>query len=85
MVVSLIMLIFIIGEGGKSVGAGSGMAVGSILFSTFIMLLEFLVAIVQAYVFTVLSAVFIGQAMETHSHDHAHDEHHHPASDTASH
>lgn len=41
----------------------------SIAFSLFISMLELLVAILQAYVFTLLSALFIGQAVE--------EEHHH--------
>jgi len=73
MVVSLIMMIFIIGEAGKAPVAGWGFSIISVAFDTFILLLELLVAVLQAYVFTVLSAVFIGQAMETHSHGHDHD------------
>ena len=34
--------------------------------------LETLVAFLQAYVFTMLTAVFIGQAMESHDHHHEH-------------
>lgn len=73
MVTALIVMIFIIGKGGENAVAGWGTGIGSLLFNLFIMSLEVLVAIIQAYVFTLLTAVFIGQAMETHSH---HDEHH---------
>lgn len=45
----------------------------SILFSLFMDVLELLVAALQAYVFTLLSALFIGQAVAEH--DHAHDHH----------
>jgi F-type H+-transporting ATPase subunit a len=46
-------------------------------FGLFILSLEMLVALVQAYVFTLLAAVFIGQAMETHSHSHDEAHSHH--------
>ena len=45
----------------------------SLLFTVFMTLLELLVAFLQAYVFTMLSAVYIGAAVE----EHVHDEHHH--------
>lgn len=44
------------------VGMNSSMTVLSVLFSIFINLLELLVAYIQAYVFTLLSALFIGLA-----------------------
>jgi F-type H+-transporting ATPase subunit a len=37
-----------------------------------IYLLEVLVAFLQAYIFTMLSALFIGMAVEEHDHEHAH-------------
>ena len=40
----------------------------SILFSLFISTLELLVAVLQAYVFTLLSALFIGNAVEEEHH-----------------
>lgn len=40
----------------------------SIAFSLFISTLELLVAALQAYVFTLLSALFIGQAVEEEHH-----------------
>lgn len=70
MVLSLIGLIFIMGNNGESVGGSIGGGVLSIVFTTFILCLEMLVAALQAYVFTLLTAVFIGQAMEG-----AHDDH----------
>ena len=39
---------------------------GSVLFNIFMNALELLVAFIQAYVFTMLSAVFIGLAQEEH-------------------
>ncbi|MES2766360.1 MAG: F0F1 ATP synthase subunit A [Bacteroidota bacterium] len=74
--VSLVGLIFFF----KSLGLGvvSGVAIVSVAFSVFIYALELLVAFLQAYVFTILTAVFVGLAIgEGHHHDeeHAHEEH----------
>lgn len=44
------------------------LTVTSVLFNLFMNALELLVAFIQAYVFTMLSAVFIGLAQEDHSH-----------------
>jgi F-type H+-transporting ATPase subunit a len=65
-VLSLISLIFIF----KSEAASAV----SVPFALFISVLELLVAALQAYVFTMLSALFIGQAVAEHEHHH---EHHH--------
>lgn len=63
-----IMLIFIFG--GMSKVAGWGFSPVSILFTVFIYFIEILVAFIQAFIFTNLTAVFIGQAMEgSHGHD----------------
>lgn len=43
-------------------------------FVLFMSVLELLVAALQAYVFTLLSALFIGQAVEEHDHHHEEDE-----------
>ncbi|MFH1120067.1 MAG: F0F1 ATP synthase subunit A [Bacteroidota bacterium] len=48
----------------------------SVLFSVFISLLELLVAFIQAYVFTMLSALYFGMATEDHGHEHAHEASH---------
>jgi len=71
-------LIFIFGKGGDSVGAGMGVGVASWLFTVFMMCLELLVAFLQAYVFTLLSAVYFGAAVEEgHHHEEHHAEHAH--------
>lgn len=63
-------LIFIFGE--SNVFAGYGVSVVSIAFTIFMSLIELLVAFIQAYVFTLLSALFIGMALATHEeHEHA--------------
>jgi F-type H+-transporting ATPase subunit a len=51
---------------------GYGVSPVSILFSVFISLLELLVAFIQAYVFTMLSALYFGMATEEHEHAHEH-------------
>jgi F-type H+-transporting ATPase subunit a len=38
----------------------------SILFSVFILLLDILVSFIQAYVFTLLSAIYFGMATSEH-------------------
>ena len=42
------------------VGMNAGLSVVSVLFGVFLDVLELLVAFLQAYIFTMLSAVFIG-------------------------
>lgn len=68
-------LIFIFGE--QSPGAGYGVSVVSVAFTVFMGMLELLVAFLQAYVFTLLSAIYFGAAVEEHHHEHAHEEAHH--------
>lgn len=58
-------LIFIFGSV-IGVGAGYGISVISITFSVFIMLLDVLVSFIQAYVFTLLSALYFGMATADH-------------------
>ena len=73
MVLALVSLIFILGENGTNPSAAYTIAPLSLAFGTFIFCLEFLVALIQAYIFTLLTAVFIGMAMETHEHEHDHE------------
>lgn len=67
-------LIFIFGDNGNSVGAGLGVSVVSVAFTVFMMFMELLVAFLQAYVFTLLSAIYFGSAVEEHHHEHDHAE-----------
>jgi F-type H+-transporting ATPase subunit a len=61
-IICLISLIFIFGQLSPAAGWGaSPLAVG---FTIFIYLIEVLVAFLQAFIFTMLTAVFIGQAFE---------------------
>ena len=65
-IICLVSLIFIFGA--ISTTAGWGFSPLSIAFTIFIYFIEILVAFLQAYIFTNLTAVFIGQAFEG-SHD----------------
>ncbi len=68
LVLSLICIIFIF----KTVFA-SAIAVP---FAVFIGMIECLVAFLQAYIFTMLTAMYIGMANEEHHHEHAEGAHH---------
>lgn len=76
-ILSFIGLIFIFGKSGESLGGsaiGTAMAVPLTLF---MMAIELIVAFVQAFVFTILTASYIGAAIEEHHHaDHHAEEHH---------
>jgi len=67
-VLTFVGLIFIFGKSGESAGgvaAGIGLALPLTLF---MMALELLVAFIQAFVFTMLAASYIGAAIEEHHH-----------------
>ena len=73
-ILSFISLIFIFGA--MNTIAGWGFSPVSILFTVFIYLIEILVAFIQAFIFTNLTAIFIGQGFEgsdDHSGHHAAD------------
>jgi F-type H+-transporting ATPase subunit a len=75
-ILSFISLIFIFGS--MSAVAGWGFSPLSIAFAVFIYLIEIMVAFIQAFIFTNLTAVFIGQALEgahDDNEDHSHDHH----------
>jgi F-type H+-transporting ATPase subunit a len=61
-------LIFIFSKGGESVGVGSGIGVFSTAFMIFMYMLELLVAFLQAYVFTLLAALYFGDARQEAHH-----------------
>lgn len=70
-ILSLLSLTFLF----KSYAIG----VAASVFSTALMCLEVVVALIQAYLFTLLSSIYIGSAVAEHHHDeheHAHAEHH---------
>ncbi|NNF01557.1 MAG: F0F1 ATP synthase subunit A, partial [Bacteroidia bacterium] len=65
-VLSFFSLIFIFGE--MSTGLGFGVSIMSLAFTIFMSMLELLVAFLQAYVFTFLSAIYFGSAIEEAHH-----------------
>ena len=64
-ILGFISLIFIFGNINTFLGVGIGIGF-SIPFAIFMSLLELLVAFIQAYVFTLLSALYFGMAIEEH-------------------
>lgn len=75
-ILSLLGLIFAFNNiFGSAVGWGTSLA--AVPMTLFVYFLELLIAFIQAYVFTILSALFIGMASaehEYHGHDHEHDQ-----------
>ena len=70
-ILSFICLIFIFGAMNTALGWGTSPVI--VLLAVFIYLIEILVAFIQAFIFTNLTAVFIGQAFETgHEHTDSH-------------
>lgn len=74
-ILSFVSLIFIFGK--MTAAAGWGFSPVSLAFTIFIYMVEILVAFIQAFIFTNLTAVFIGQAFESgHGHDDHNGKHH---------
>lgn len=69
-VLILTLLIFIFASMGAAVASGT--AVISIAFSVFMLLIDVLVSFIQAYVFTMLSTIFISLAQAKHE-EHGHE------------
>ncbi|MEX2380607.1 MAG: F0F1 ATP synthase subunit A, partial [Vicingaceae bacterium] len=65
-ILAFVALIFIFGEQGA--GAGYGVGIGSTVFMIFMNFIELLVAFLQAYVFTLLAALYFGAATEEAHH-----------------
>jgi len=74
-ILSIISLVFIFGSLNKA--AGYGFLPITVVFNIVMMMLELLVAFIQAFIFANLTAVFIGQGMEQPHHDHHDDGHGH--------
>lgn len=66
-ILSFTSLIFIFAHS-SGAATGYGVSVGSLAFTIFINFLELLVAFLQAYVFTLLSAIYFGSAVEEAHH-----------------
>lgn len=67
-IVSFVSLIFIFGKAGQSAGGSMVGLAASVPLTLFMMALELLVAFLQAYIFTMLSAVYFGMATEEAHH-----------------
>ncbi|MDO1512974.1 F0F1 ATP synthase subunit A [Maribacter confluentis] len=74
---SLIAIMFVLRESLGTAGA-TGL---SLILSILIFLIEILVAFLQAYIFTMLSALFIGMAVAEHDHEHEHEANGHDVPD----
>ncbi len=76
MIIAILGLIFIFNDM-YGAAAGYGVSIFSVAMTSVLYILKLFVALLQAYIFTLLSAVFIGMAVEDHSHDeeHYHAEH----------
>jgi F-type H+-transporting ATPase subunit a len=68
MIILVLMSLIFIFAGLMGVAVGAGVSVVSVAFSVFMYFLELLVAFIQAYVFTMLSAIFIGMSQVEHHH-----------------
>lgn len=65
-ILSFVGLIFIFGNSGANITGGIVGTVLSTALTLFMMAIELIVAFIQAYVFTILSASYIGAAIEEH-------------------
>ncbi|MBT8231032.1 MAG: F0F1 ATP synthase subunit A, partial [Bacteroidia bacterium] len=70
-IIIFVSLIFVFGKEGASVVGSYGTVIPSALLSLFMMSIELLVAFIQAFVFAILTASYIGAAVEDH-HEAAH-------------
>jgi len=63
-ILALLGLIFVFATAGPAIVAG--VTLGAVAFTLFMMLLELLVAFLQAYIFALLTSVFIGMMQHAH-------------------
>jgi F-type H+-transporting ATPase subunit a len=61
-------LVFILGKAGASVGGSLTGGLIAVPLLIFVNAMELFVAFLQAYVFTLLTSIFIGIAQEEHAH-----------------
>jgi F-type H+-transporting ATPase subunit a len=71
-ILAFVSLIILFGQ--DSPVAGYSIGVGAVLFMIFMFFIELLVAFLQAYVFTLLAALYFGDATQEHHHEG--DDHH---------
>jgi F-type H+-transporting ATPase subunit a len=71
-ILNLISLIFVFGKVGTNLMGATAGTLMAIPFTLFMNIIEFVVASIQAFIFTILSASYIGAATEEHHHEEAH-------------
>ncbi len=71
-ILSLVSLIFVFSNAGESVAGAVGGGAVAVPFVFAMNFLELFVAFLQAFIFTLLSAIYIGSAVEEHHHEEAH-------------
>ncbi len=69
-ILAFVGLVLLFGQ--TSAVAGYGVGVGAVLFMIFMFFIELLVAFLQAYVFTLLAALYFGDATQEHHHEEGH-------------
>lgn len=67
-ILALTFLVFIISDYGANTAAGIGTGIFSVAFMIFMYFIELLVAFLQAYVFTLLAALYFGDATQEAHH-----------------
>jgi F-type H+-transporting ATPase subunit a len=68
-ILSLVSLIFVFSNGGESMAGAIGGGAVAIPFVFAMNFLELFVAFLQAFIFTLLSSIYIGSAVEEHHHE----------------
>lgn len=71
-ILCLVGMVFILGDNGRSVGGAASGSVLAVLFVVVMNLLELFVAFLQAFIFALLTSLYIGSAVEEHHHEEAH-------------
>ncbi len=71
-ILCLVGMVFILGDNGRNLGGAIGGGVLAILFVVVMNLLELFVAFLQAFIFALLTSLYIGSAIEEHHHGEAH-------------
>jgi F-type H+-transporting ATPase subunit a len=69
-ILAFVGLVLLFGQ--NSAVAGYGVGIGAVLFMIFMFFIELLVAFLQAYVFTLLAALYFGDATQEHHHEENH-------------
>jgi F-type H+-transporting ATPase subunit a len=69
-ILAFVSLVLLFGQ--TSAVAGYSVGVGAVVFMVFMFFIELLVAFLQAYVFTLLAALYFGDATQEHHHDDHH-------------